>query len=842
MTQITRTTDGLVLRDNFNRANNAAVGNGWEESIPADSEILSNAVFISPRSTIQRETPVQPDDLIIQINFTGSQQVSLAARRDVVANDYYSLDLGSTTWRLHKTVGGSFPITAEFTESINGLHGIRLVLEEDGADVLVSFYTAIDIASLVALDDDFTLRVSFVDTSPLPNDAGVEYFFSKAINSGAATFDEFILCGRNIVVSGLPTGWKIKVDARTAVVESSGSVTINVDTWALPATTIKVLNGADVEQATLTPSGGIFGGDIFLSALTGEVQFDASIEVVLPSLGEIQFAASVEVQQNGNVQAVASMEVAQNGVVQVIASVEVEAGGEVQFAASMEVVLVSDGEVQFDASVEVEQHGVVQFDASIEVAQRGVVQVTASMEVLVLLSRTTDGLVLRDQFNRANNVAVGNGWIEITPANAELASNQLKWTGGTNVRRQTPAQPDELIIQINFNGFTSVIGARSENAVAGYNLEKFSGTWFLRKYVGGSIVQSDTLSETTSDWNTHRLVLEPSGDDLLVRAYAALAIADGADLSNDVSLKMSFTDTSPVVNSSPTDGMLLAMVTPSVDSFGDEFFLCGRNVVVSGLKTGQKVQIDSHTAVSESGGSVTIDVDTFALPATDIKILSSSDVELTTLTPSAGIWGGDVYVADVENPPAGEVQFVASMEVEQHGVVQITASIETMFSGKVQIIASMEVMFVGQEQSDASIEAAQQNEVQVDASLAVFVKIDGEVQSDASVEAAQNGAVQITASIGVMAEIPGEIQIDVFVEAAFQFHVQIDASTEVKQHGVKQIDVSEIVAQSGIIQFNASMEADLTRFTEPFPLGRNDFLISTSARASRIRKRIRRRP
>jgi hypothetical protein len=64
-------------------------------------------------------------------------------------------------------------------------------------------------------------------------------------------------------VNNLRTGYKVQVDNRTAVTESDGTVTLDVDTWALPATTIKVYDSNDVLKAELTPSGGIYGGDVY---------------------------------------------------------------------------------------------------------------------------------------------------------------------------------------------------------------------------------------------------------------------------------------------------------------------------------------------------------------------------------------------------------------------------------------------------------------------------------------------------------------------------------------------------------------------------------------------------
>ncbi|KKL56375.1 hypothetical protein LCGC14_2246060, partial [marine sediment metagenome] len=260
----------------------------------------------------------------------------------------------------------------------------------------------------------------------------------------------------------------------------------------------------------------------------------------------------------------------------------------------------------------------------------------------------------------------------------------------------------------------------------------------------------DILAETLdrNSFHTFRIVLEESGADALLRAYYALASAQD-DLSNDVVLKVNITDPSPVANSSPTNKYTIEQT--DAGSIVDEFFLCGRNIVVSGLKTGQKVQVDSRTAVVESGGSVTLDVDTWALPATTIKILSGAGTEITSLTPSTGIWGGDIYSADVTDPPIGEAQFNASVEVAQNSGVQV----------------------------------------------------------DASMEVEQNSAVQVV------------------------------GSTEVAQHGEIQIISSVIVSQHGVVQLDASMETDTTRFTEPFPPGRNDMVLGRVR--NRIQQRLRRR-
>lgn len=130
---------------------------------------------------------------------------------------------------------------------------------------------------------------------------------------------------------------------------------------------------------------------------------------------------------------------------------------------------------------------------------------------------------------------------------------------------------------------------------------------------------------------------------------------------------------------------------------------------------------------------------------------------------------------------------------EQNNVVQIAASMEVRQKpGEVQLSASMEVAFTGEVQVVASLEAA-------------FI---GEIQIAASIVVHQNGAIQAVASV------------------------------EVEQHGQTQIVVSLATKVPSEVQFDASVQIDTFRFTEPFPPGRNDMLLTTRIRG---RGRLRRR-
>lgn len=64
-------------------------------------------------------------------------------------------------------------------------------------------------------------------------------------------------------------------------------------------------------------------------------------------------------------------------------------------------------------------------------------------------------------------------------------------------------------------------------------------------------------------------------------------------------------------------------------------------VTVNGLGSGQKIRLGTETAV-EVGGTAELDY-TKLFPVTSLEILDSFDNVVDTITPSDGVWGGDVY-------------------------------------------------------------------------------------------------------------------------------------------------------------------------------------------------------
>lgn len=271
-----RTTEGLIFRDQFDRSDDPNVGNGW-------SKVGSGASLVSLTDMqIEKDAgdiggirqdvggSVASGDLICQVNFRpGSDRhgIELNLKLDLLVgfnNGYFfqadDAGFGSPTkWEIisRKASSDSTLISTSGSPSFGqgNIFAIRASIEGANCRLLYA-----DITSLTQLDTDFTAKADLTDPDP-PTSTGD--IVGARIRNSVGDLDEFFVCGKYVSVSGLPTGWKVQVDSRTAVEESGGSVSIDVDTWALPATTIKILDDGDVEQETLTPGTGIWGGDAY---------------------------------------------------------------------------------------------------------------------------------------------------------------------------------------------------------------------------------------------------------------------------------------------------------------------------------------------------------------------------------------------------------------------------------------------------------------------------------------------------------------------------------------------------------------------------------------------------
>lgn len=269
-----RTTSGLVFEDDFDRANSATVGNGWVEYEPVDPlSIAGNLLAVgggsSDPSKIERSSPTPPVSLIIQAvvrSQDGSGIIGVYARSDLDDNGAESEyrfyvdrpNNGISLVERNEGVNGSTDLNTNTNPSSNW-KALRMVIQ-DGATTTVDGYMS------ETLDDEndtsFTINtesVQIVDTTPVSNGL-TGYGILGAWNAQA---NNFLVCGRNVVVNDLPTGWKARIDGGASVTEAGGTATVNVDTVSLPATTLEILDDQNRVRQTASPVGGIFGGDIF---------------------------------------------------------------------------------------------------------------------------------------------------------------------------------------------------------------------------------------------------------------------------------------------------------------------------------------------------------------------------------------------------------------------------------------------------------------------------------------------------------------------------------------------------------------------------------------------------
>lgn len=281
------------------------------------------------------------------------------------------------------------------------------------------------------------------------------------------------------------------------------------------------------------------------------------------------------------------------------------------------------------------------------------------------INQTDTGLIFRDQFNRANDPDVGNGWTKTTGGGIgdldllELIDNQLKKEAGTavGVMRDISGFDTEknILIQGNIRAGSDPHGltlwAKGSGGISsplpnGYLIDTRDlgfgeqNEWLLRRATDEITV--DLFSQTANPNFGEGSIFSLRGTVIGTQLSLYVANVSGlTDIDNDFSLIGQVEDPSPP----PLGGIFGIRIRHSVGQ-ADEFMLCGTHVTVTGLPTGWKAQVDSRTAVEETGGTVSMNVSTWALPMGTLKILDPDGVEQFTDTPGIGLWGGANYEAE----------------------------------------------------------------------------------------------------------------------------------------------------------------------------------------------------
>lgn len=256
---------GLLLRDDFDRPNQSGLGNGWSVTTANSIDISGNLAVAAGQAIAFRSDIALPDNLIIHANLkgdfpgvmvhfnngandasdpftTGSEGYILRHRNNLNRHEGHEYILDP-----RQVNGGGDPGNTLFAAN-------RIRVEKSGANRILRFYAT---NSLAGSDTDTAVALfgSFTDTSPL---AALEFGFSLLASGNVCGL--FWMCGADVRVTGLPTGFGARIDGGATVLEVGGIATIDVDGLLLPFALLEVLDDLGSVVASNAPVDFLSGG------------------------------------------------------------------------------------------------------------------------------------------------------------------------------------------------------------------------------------------------------------------------------------------------------------------------------------------------------------------------------------------------------------------------------------------------------------------------------------------------------------------------------------------------------------------------------------------------------
>lgn len=279
-----------------------------------------------------------------------------------------------------------------------------------------------------------------------------------------------------------------------------------------------------------------------------------------------------------------------------------------------------------------------------------------------VLRRSTAGLLYRDQFDRADG-APGADWSVLSGAAWAIAGNKLVNGGGADEKivvapAAMPALLEmvtQVIIRRAGPNRTVFQGALAKwDGTTGYlaTIENLSAAerLMLYKFVAGvaTLLSSNTTFVMEQTAYILKLWAKPG------QQAAWLLSAAGAQLFHNPAADAALDAVSGRA------GMRAWTSQPTTDynEFDDNAAYRGNTLACSGLPAGYKLRaihpVGGQTqTVVEVGGVATIDLDFRGCPLTRVEVLTGAGVIVHALTPSDGVWGGDVYAIAPEAFPPG---------------------------------------------------------------------------------------------------------------------------------------------------------------------------------------------
>lgn len=269
---IARTASGLLFSDNFNRANEDLKDDAdWDGSAVLD--LVSNEIKSDPNDTVGHEmcrveiaTIAQRGEMVVQCRGFFTDGGTFTTPRTIIL---MSSDLNrafSFGLQIRRDNDTDPKVFLYYTNNGLPIVGIQ---EISTLTLLANTYYTMKLWVKDSLQRGYIDAVLRVSGTYAGNDAkifspGIARDTGGGIIGGKfSKFDDFFVYASNeVTMTGLPTGYQVKVGAESAV-ESGGTAVVDIAGVTCPAGRVDVLNAGGATLETFAPAGGVYGGDTY---------------------------------------------------------------------------------------------------------------------------------------------------------------------------------------------------------------------------------------------------------------------------------------------------------------------------------------------------------------------------------------------------------------------------------------------------------------------------------------------------------------------------------------------------------------------------------------------------
>jgi hypothetical protein len=249
---ITETVSGLILTDNFDRANGAP-GTDWQ-ILAGTASIASNRLSVGGGASIIRDTGASLSEMVIVGEVMLAPGAASGPMVRIAADSwgwYFQLQENNKIWLFLRNPG--------YTALVN------LGAFVYAANVMIPFK--------IHVANDFqrswwgaTGATVFTTTY---NHMNAKQGTGGFLGNSGLTADNYARCiGNTVVVTGLPAGHKARVGTKVAT-EVAGTATIDLAEARPPFASVEVLTAADVVVETHSPPLGVWGGGQYAYSSAG---------------------------------------------------------------------------------------------------------------------------------------------------------------------------------------------------------------------------------------------------------------------------------------------------------------------------------------------------------------------------------------------------------------------------------------------------------------------------------------------------------------------------------------------------------------------------------------------